>query len=248
MQIVGEMLPISSSGHLHLLQKYAESRHISLEQFVYPLPLKTFYYFLHGFTLIVLSIFLLHYFLNQKISWRYIKNTIQTIFIADSITVIFYILIHYFSLEIPLSLGFFITVFLLLSLYKVPHGSSAEISLSQAAIIGTVQGISLLPGISRLASTFTGARWLGIKPMTAFIFSWLIQVPLIVLAFSDSLFRITKSGSWHYLLNLPVALVIVISSIIAGMALAIMVKLIDHDRVALFGWYMILPLAISLFI
>jgi undecaprenyl-diphosphatase len=188
------------------------------------------------------------YFVSQKISWPFIQKTILNVFVADTITVFFYILVHYFDLKIPISLGFFITIILLLSVYKAPKGSISEISLSQAAIIGTVQGISLLPGISRLASTFTAARWLGIQPMPAFIFSWLIQLPLIVLAFGDSVLHITKSNSWQYLLNLPMALVIVISCVIAWYALMIMVRLVKHDRVAIFGWYMIVPFLISLLI
>jgi undecaprenyl-diphosphatase len=111
-----------------------------------------------------------------------------------------------------------------------------------------VQGIALLPGISRLGLTFVAARWLGISSRRSFQISWLIMWPLVG---ADTLKMVAKgimSGSNEQLLNLPLALVILVSSIASWYGMEVMLKMVNRNKVHYFGWYMLIPILCALMI
>jgi undecaprenyl pyrophosphate phosphatase UppP len=104
-QIILEMVPISSSSHLLMLQNFFKrSYKVDIEDFFAhkKIPLKTIYYFLHGPTLVVVF----WYFAPQWFSFVFKNNTVNMqpliwIGIADSITLIFYLCMQHTN---PLSL------------------------------------------------------------------------------------------------------------------------------------------------
>lgn len=51
-----------------------------------------------------------------------------------------------------------------------------------ALLVGLAQGIAVLPGISRSGSTIAAALLLGMQPAAAFRFSFLLSIPIILLA------------------------------------------------------------------
>lgn len=61
----------------------------------------------------------------------------------------------------------------------VAHGSSDEVSWWQAAGIGIVQGVAVLPGVSRSGVTIAVAMLLGVQGSAAFRFSFLVSLPAI---------------------------------------------------------------------
>jgi undecaprenyl-diphosphatase len=60
-----------------------------------------------------------------------------------------------------------------------PSSSGFGIGLMQAVLIGLVQGMAVLPGISRSGSTIVAGLFLGMTPHNAARFSFLISVPAI---------------------------------------------------------------------
>jgi undecaprenyl-diphosphatase len=54
-----------------------------------------------------------------------------------------------------------------------------ELSLKDAFWIGTVQGVALIPGISRSAATIGAGLWRGATTMEAVRFSFLLSLPAI---------------------------------------------------------------------
>lgn len=61
-----------------------------------------------------------------------------------------------------------------------PSNPKQDISYIDALIIGTVQGIAILPGISRSGSTISSGILRGIERKTAATFSFLLSIPAIL--------------------------------------------------------------------
>lgn len=185
-QIVGESLPFSSSSILLLwttfLKKYTYYNAKTIDH------LESFTFLLHLPTLIILLIIFYKRWSTHLLNFLYGKKQTLLIalwlFVADSITCLFYILFKYTGTRWwSMPLGFLITTILIYSTRKAPSKYVQErFVYEHALILGTVQGLSLLPGISRFASTFATARWLGYRPELAAWYCFFIQIPLLAAA------------------------------------------------------------------
>lgn len=60
------------------------------------------------------------------------------------------------------------------------HGRRSSPGIKDALILGTLQGIAIIPGISRSGSTISGALWLGVDGERAARASFLMSVPAIL--------------------------------------------------------------------
>ena len=58
--------------------------------------------------------------------------------------------------------------------------SFSNLSFSKTFCVGVVQGLSILPGISRSGTTIAFLRMFGLEPITAARFSFLIFIPAII--------------------------------------------------------------------
>jgi undecaprenyl-diphosphatase len=65
---------------------------------------------------------------------------------------------------------------------RTERGGAATASPRVALIVGLAQGIAVLPGISRSGSTIAVAMLLGMHPSAAFRFSFMLSIPIIILA------------------------------------------------------------------
>ncbi len=177
-QGVTEWLPVSSSGHLVLFQ--------SLLNVNVPIA---FDVLLHFATLLVILIYFRRDIWNISkafLRWQTNKKEFKLglYIIAASIpTAIIYFLFKdfieaYFSNLFVLSISFFITGLLLLST-KTARKNGLNINSAKSLLVGTAQGIAIMPGISRSGSTISTALLLGIKREDAFKFSFLMVIPAI---------------------------------------------------------------------
>ncbi len=82
-----------------------------------------------------------------------------------------------------------------------------------ALILGIVQGIALLPGVSRFAVVYASARWLGLPQPKAFEITWLVQWPLIFAACLQSIYVLWKAGQLMSLFEPYTILMTVIATI-----------------------------------
>ncbi len=107
--------------------------------------------------------------------------------------------------------------------------------------IGLVQGIALLPGVSRSGSTILAGMFLGIKKEDAAKFSFLISIPAVVGAIVMDL----KDGIQYFSAHTAVVLAGFLAAAITGyFVIRWLMGLIRHGRFFLFGYYSI---AVSLF-
>lgn len=170
-----EFLPISSSAHL----KIAESL-LGIEG-----NLMAFDVFLHVGTLIpVLLVF-------WNDIWALIKKPFQKLtFLLITATlpiVIITVLLgdvvdFLFQGGTFIAFAFIITGTLLLFSDKIENGykNKDEITFIDAIVIGCIQAIAIVPGVSRSGSTITGALFRKLDKKTAASFSFLLSVPAIL--------------------------------------------------------------------
>lgn len=163
-----EFLPVSSSGHLLLIEKLG----------VAPPSVAT-NLFLHVATLLVVlicmrkSVFeLIRHPFGKKAVWIYIV-CIPTALIG----VIFKLFFEDLLLGKYLSLCFLITALLLLTANKTRFNPKRNVG---AFLTGVVQGLAVLPGISRSGSTISVLTCMNYTKEEATELSFLMSVPVIV--------------------------------------------------------------------
>ncbi|QTQ17088.1 undecaprenyl-diphosphate phosphatase [Treponema parvum] len=121
---------------------------------------------------------------------------------------------------------------------KIPQG----ISWRQALLIGLMQGIGTLPGISRSGSTISGALFSGVGREAAAEFSFIVSIPAILGAFIIEIKDIGKLSSSVGLL--PAAAGFVTALVTGYFCLAFLMKIVKKGRLEWFSLYLI-PLGIA---
>ena len=118
-----------------------------------------------------------------------------------------------------------------------------ELTLTDALFVGTVQGVAVFRGISRSGSTITAGLLSGLDREAAAAFSFLLSVPAILgaLVLKLDFDVITSDGLGIYLLGGAVACVS------GTAALLVLLKLLRRGRLHLFAWYCLAVAAFALY-
>ncbi len=263
-QIIVESLPISSSGHVVVVQKLLE--HFGFWQLSVA-QLWEIDFLLHGPTIVIVAVYFFKqwwdmilpgYMIDFKIlfrltTWLALIPMIIFVSIVDSITIIFwwFDFAHYPCIQkYFLPIGFMVTAIILYAEYYASGRKKTQWSFGDALLLGVVQGISLLPGISRFASTYGAGRLLcGYNSSTAFAISFLIQFPLLVAGFFKGLMMIQKTPELMIkLFAFQSLFVMLIASLVSYGLLCLVGRLIEKNKLYYFARYMILPITVSLFL
>ncbi|MGR3319985.1 MAG: undecaprenyl-diphosphate phosphatase [Candidatus Anammoxibacter sp.] len=102
-----------------------------------------------------------------------------------------------------------------------------------ALIIGVVQGIAIMPGISRSGTTIAAATFLGIKRELAAKFSFLLSIPVIL---GGTVLKIgeMKESSINFQ---SIIIGTIIATLVGYLSLLFLVNLIKKGRFYLFAYY-----------
>jgi len=120
-----------------------------------------------------------------------------------------------------------------------------QTTLKDAIVIGIVQGLAILPGISRSGSTIATALFLGVDRTVAGRYSFLLSIPAIVGALALSL----DTPELHTTIPLETILAgSVISAAIGWLALLILLRVVDRGQLHRFAPYCWIVGAITLVI
>lgn len=235
-QIIIESFPISSSTHARL---FCGTSCVS----------DSYDYFLHGFTvLVILAYFFKEYFFLLRHMYRArgaLAKLFFTAVIADCVTAVFYFVLPYTALpQLPIPIGLTITACALLSTspltLSLSKGLNEQFSWStRAALIGFVQGIALLPGISRMGTTYVAARWMGMRPYRAMALSLLVQLPLIGAGFLKGLYGLYRTHELVQYLTFPWIALYIFATIGAYLGLCITMYSARHEKMWIFGVYLL---------
>ncbi len=117
------------------------------------------------------------------------------------------------------------------------RGKILGLSVGQAVLVGVIQSLSLLPGVSRAAAALFGAQLMGLSRREAAEFSFLLALPTLGAA---SLYKLWKSPVALAGANADMlAMGVLVSFLVALLAMRLLVDLWVRYGMALFGWYRI---------
>ncbi|MCY4512808.1 MAG: hypothetical protein OXB86_03890 [Bdellovibrionales bacterium] len=236
LQGITEFLPISSSGHLFLLERWLQFSENPL----------SFFLVLHGAT--ALSIILVFSKDLTKLSLSLQKKETFLLILKILIALFPLIVVGLFfqtTLEKEgfqdwiVGLGFLLTGLLLFvppSLFKLRLTKELkEISFPAAFIIGLIQALTVLPGFSRSGWTITAGLLLGLNPRAAVTFSFLIALPAIL--GSCAVVFLQQGGISGFSGEMIWAFT---AAFISGtLSLLLVLKLVQQKKFYLFGFYLI---------
>jgi len=117
---------------------------------------------------------------------------------------------------------------------KTTGGGIRRFAIKNAVLIGIIQGLAILPGVSRSGSTITAALFLGINRETAARYSFLLSIPAIVGAEILSLMDLPLEMA----VSLQATLIGTVTACIVGyVSLKMLVYIVGKGRLYLFSPY-----------
>jgi undecaprenyl-diphosphatase len=119
-----------------------------------------------------------------------------------------------------------------------------ELTLKQAAIIGVIQSLSMVPGVSRSASTIVGGMLFGLSRKAAVEFSFLLAMPVMAAATTLDILQSGFSYSSTELMQLGVGLLI--AFIVARLSVDWLVSFVEKHSLSVFGWYRVVLVIVYL--
>ena len=115
------------------------------------------------------------------------------------------------------------------------RAAESEPSWGGAGAIGFAQAIAILPGISRSGSTVAAALWVGVRPIQAAEFSFLMSIPVIAGA---AVFELPKLGAGTPGVGVGPLAVSVVAALLAGIAaIKLLVRLLERGAFHRFAPY-----------
>ncbi len=238
-QGITEFLPVSSSGHLAVLQTIWQLPESSI----------AFDALLHFGTLgAILAIFYkdIKAIIENK-NWKIIKLLIIGTLPAAIFGLLFksFIETKFSSLRF-IGFAFLITaLFLFLTRFATRFSEKNQqnqinienISFLDALIIGMAQAIALFPGISRSGMTITAGLFRKLEPKTAYEFSFLLAIPAILGAFILQMPNLIQQAQNNYLLY---TLGTLIAFIIGIISLKVLSKILQKGKFFWFSFYLLI--------
>jgi undecaprenyl-diphosphatase len=249
-QGITEFLPISSSGHLVVLQHFfgiKEGNLFFTEMLHFGTLISIFIVYFSDIIKIIVEFFKM---LGNGIKNRKFKITnsyqkLALLIIVGSIpTAIIGILFgdifeKLYSSLIPISIAFIMTGFLLWFVDKKAKENKRikNVSYLDAIIIGVFQGIAITPGISRSGSTIAGGLFRGLNRKLATEFSFLLALPATfgaaILGIRDA---VATGGETQF--TAPLVLGVAISAVVGVLAMKILMSLLENRKLHYFSYYL----------
>ena len=239
-----EFLPISSSGHLILFQRLFNIDANAGQKSI------LFEVVLHVGTLIPILIVYRKDILRllrkpfQKLTWLLVVATIPaiiaTVLLGDKLDALF-------ATTSLLGFAFVLTGCLLLYADKAEGGNKKErgIAYLDALIIGIVQAIAIIPGISRSGSTITASLSRKLTRETAAKFSFLMSIPAIGGAVVLQIFHMIKGDVAIADINALCLIFGFLASMLAGfLSIQFMLALIKKCKLKYFSIYLFILAAV----
>ncbi len=125
-----------------------------------------------------------------------------------------------------------------------PEQMVAGVSLKQSIMIGLIQCLAIIPGVSRSGATIMGAVALGVDRKTAADFSFFLAVPTLAGATALQLFKHKDQVQPAMIGNILIGAAV--SFVVAVVVVKLFVAFVQRHGFAPFGWYRIIAGAAAL--
>ena len=250
-QGLAEFLPISSSGHLALLQQWFEIDENKVLLFAVLLHVGTLIsvfivYWKDIWELIVelcLTIKDLCTGKGLRLEERPVRKLGVMIIVATIPTAIIGLLFNdlfdkLYTSVLPIGIGLIITGFLLILAERTGNSIRGidRMNFRNALFIGTVQGIAICPGISRSGSTLFGSLICNLDRKFAVKFVFLISIPSILGSAIMEAPDAIEAGMDMAQLG-PVIVGMAVAAISGLIAIKTMIKIVSDKKLSYFSYY-----------
>ena len=228
-QGVAEFLPISSSGHLVIVQKLMglSTPPVAFDIWLHVATLGAIFWWLGRSLKLSISSWKLVIVgsIPAGVAGILIQPYLENIF--NSLTVV--------------GAGLLVTGIVLLA---TKFGNKNQLlGYKTALLIGAAQAVAILPGVSRSGSTIATALMLGVSRQEAMRFSLLLAVPAILGAQALEIDNLFNNGT-----SLEINIVGGAVAFIVGLAaLQFLSKILQHKKLHYFGWYCLIVGGVILF-
>lgn len=225
-----EFLPVSSSGHLVILEKYFDLNvNTTLLNVV-----------LHFGTLLAVCIY------YRKKIWQLIKHPLSyqtlNLILATLPAVIFVLLFNTFvntnmNNTIFIGLGFIITAILLIVAETICRRTYnfASINQKSSLLMGVAQALAIFPGLSRSGTTLAFGLLSGVNKEEALDFSFLMSIPII---FGSLIYELFGTPSFDLINNEEILFLIIgffVAFVTALLGINLMQKIVKKMKL----WYFV---------
>ncbi|MFH1645598.1 MAG: undecaprenyl-diphosphate phosphatase [Candidatus Omnitrophota bacterium] len=237
-----EFLPISSSGHLVILHKY----------FGYNGSYILFDIFLHIGTFFSVLVYFRHDIINlfkSKHVW------LLYIFVASLVTFVLGFLfsgmlekvfgnLKLVGVMLLITASFLFIADYFLEKQNAPKYKPKRLTVFKALVIGLVQALAILPGISRSGSTISAGLVFGMEKRAAVRFSFFLSLPAILGAL---VFKLKDLSSFSGI-GVNVFFGTLVSFSVGFLAISLLLKIVEKARLKIFAFYcLILSILVLIF-
>ena len=261
-QGLAEFLPISSSGHLALLQQFfgieednvllfAVLLHVGTLISVFIVYWKDIWELLVELVLTIKDLFTGK---GLRLDERPVRKLGVMIIVATIPTGIMGVLFNDFfnslyNSVVPIGVGLIITGFLLVIAERMCDSNRGikQMNYRNALFIGFVQGVAICPGISRSGSTLFGSLICNLDRKFAVKFVFLISIPSILGSAVMEAPAAIKAGMDMSQLG-PVLVGMAVAAVSGLIAIKSMIKIVSSKKLSYFSYYVwIVGLAVVLY-
>ncbi len=234
---ITEFLPISSTAHLEIAQHLLN---ISTTDFI-----KSFDIVIQLGAILAVIILYARKILSSS---KYFLNICIAFIPTGIIGFLLYKVIKSFLLgNIILAASMLVLGGIIIVIYEYKHRRDYNIasiktieslSVRELLILGTIQVLAVIPGISRSGAVIIGGRMLGLPRIVITEFSFLLAIPTMLLAAAYDLLKsgfYFSEGEWG-----TITLGFIVSFITALLVVKWLLRYIKTHSFAIFGWYRII--------
>ncbi|MCG8541675.1 MAG: undecaprenyl-diphosphate phosphatase [Clostridia bacterium] len=236
-----EFLPISSTGHLILANKYLDFTGSFADAFAIIIQVGAIFSVILYFKDKVFPKFddkrrMIEYIsLWTKVAVGVIPAGILGVLFDD------YIEEHFFNPTIVAIALIFGAILLLLGesrLKRAKVETEEDITYKQAFLVGLAQCMALCPGMSRSASTIIGGLFIGFSRKVAAEFSFFLAIPTLIGAAAYKIFKMGLDFSLYqwYILGIGTF----VSFVVAYLVIAFFMNYIRRRKLSPFAYYRII--------
>lgn len=249
-QGVAEFLPISSSGHLAVLQAlfgikegnlfFTQMLHLGTLVSIIIVYFDDIYKMIVEFFTLIFDLLkgkkIKKLTMHQKLALFIIIASVPTAVIGLVFEDFFESM---FTSILPIGIAFIVTGVLL---WVIEKNNSKKKNISKmtpqdALFIGFVQGAAILPGISRSGSTIVAGLFRGLDKSLATRFSFLIAIPATFGAALLGIIDVIKADT-AIIIDFPLIVGVTLSAIVGIISIKFLVKILNKNKLHYFSYYL----------